>query len=182
MYTYEAHAELYVHLHSPRFVLQLVVHHPCLHSDSIEPVSCESELAILARECSLHRMQLKCPRSLDSLWEVSLDEVAPHISWRRGSHGFVPREPAEEKAVLLRAAVAVSYTRSPHGHTELAPVPCKQDVTTNCRSGTSLSHPPCHDTSDCHSHNQILIMRAKHFFRGASPTDGHLLQISWELN
>lgn len=72
------YAELYVHLQSPRFVLQLLVHHPCLQSNSIEPVSCESELAILSRECSLHRMQLKCLRSLDSLREVSLDEAAPH--------------------------------------------------------------------------------------------------------
>lgn len=154
------------------------LHRRCLQSDSIESVSCESELAILAGECSLHRMKLKCLRSLCSLWEVGLDEVAPHISWRRGSRGFVPKEPAEEKAALLRAAVAVGYTCSPRGRGELAPDLCKQHVTTNCRSGTSLSHPPCHDMPDCQSHNQILIMRAKHFFRRASPTDGHLLQIS----
>lgn len=126
------------------FVLQLLVHHACLHSDSIEPVSCESELAILTRECSLHRMQLKYLWSLDSLWEVSWDEVAPHTSWRWGSCGSVPREPAEEKAALLRGTVALGYMRSPHGHAELAPVLSKQDVTTNCRSGTSLSHPLHH--------------------------------------
>lgn len=51
-----------------------------------------------------------------------MDEVAPHISCRRGSRGFVARKPAEEKAALLRDAVAVCYARSPHGRAELARV------------------------------------------------------------
>lgn len=107
-----------------------------------------------------------------------MDEVAPHISCRRGSRGFVAREPAEEKAALLRDAVAVCYARSPHGRAELARVLSKQDVTTNCRWGTSLSHPLCHDMSDCQRHNQILIKRVKCFLRRPSPTAGPLLQIS----
>lgn len=106
-----------------------------------------------------------------------MDEDAPHSS-RRGSHIFVPRQLAQEKAVLLRGAVAVSYTCSPHGHVELAAVLSKQDVTTNCRSGASLSHPLCHDTSDCQSHNQILVTRAKYFSSKVLPMAGNLLQLS----
>ena len=107
-----------------------------------------------------------------------MDEDAPHTSWRRGSHSFVPRELVQEKAALQRGAVAVGYACGPHRRVELAPVLSKQDVTTNCRSGASLSHPLCHDTSDCQSHNQILVMRAKYFSRKASPMAGSLLQLS----
>lgn len=152
--------------------------HPCLSNDSIEPVSWESELAILARESSLHRMQLSCLQSLDSLRDVSWDEVAPHISWRWGSHGFVPREPAEEKAALLRGTVALVTHAVPVDTLSLLLSSANRtSAPTAARSGTSLSHPLCH-MPHCQSHSQILIMSAKHFFRRASPTAGCLLQIS----
>jgi len=111
-----------------------------------------------------------------------VDEDAPDASWRRGSHGIVAREPAQEKAALRRGAVAVSYRRSPHGRVELAPVLSKQDVTTNCRSGASLSHPLRHNASDCQSHNQIRVRRAKHFSRKASPMAGSLIQLQAKLS
>lgn len=107
-----------------------------------------------------------------------MDEDAPRTSRRRDSHIFVPRELAQEKAVLLRGAVAVGCMCSPHGRVELAAVLSKQDVTTNCRSGASLSHPLCHDTFDCQSHNQILVTRAKYFSSKVLALAGSLLQLS----
>lgn len=165
-----------VHLHSPRSVLQLLVHSSLL-----------IQWFNRAEKVSLQFLQ-GSPPCIGCSWaacnlQIHSERLAEmkllHTSAGDGAaHGFVPREPAEEKAALLRGTVALVTHAVPVDTLSLLLSSANRtSAPTAARLGTSLSHPLCH-MPDCQSHSQILIMSARHFFRRASPTAGCLLQIS----